>query len=696
MGKRLTKEQKTEIIRLYNEDGISPKKISEMFGIKNNSVTRIMRKEGGGCNQLQRVSNETIIEIIDMYKNGISSELIANNFNIAGTTVCRILTRNNIEIRPATQNKRQYKINEDYFENIDTERKAYFLGLLYADGNLSSRKSDNRVSIILHEKDRHILVELSNDIYGFEKIHQDGQNNKGEKYLGVAIYSKKMHSDLSKLGCTPQKSFTITFPSFDIVPKELIWHFIRGFMDGDGCICTKESNLRTRIDFTANKDFIIGLRDFFANTLGLNINQRIEPNKENEKTHNIQYSSDKDINMILDEIYKDATIFLTRKKEKYLEAISFITKKVSKKTDKYTDISKYGTTFIPEFNGKILTSENVKLMTEEEKVLATEMLSDFYREHGFPYPTLTPDELLKHFMHLANTNQNTILKEDNILSINNQNGLPIFKHFSPHFFDVKSGKRTSKLSMVETFENDDLLKKVIKNRLDQGFNMTGNMLKQGLANSRIAYQASIFNPTIAKYIYSKYTKEGDIIYDYSMGFGQRLIAALSLPYKIKYIGVDPLLKTVQSNQNIFNFFNVNRPMLNKDVELICTGAEDYCDENYFGKVKLAFSSPPYWNIEKYSNDIEQSTILDYTDFINKWWRKVVNNISKLLMDDGIFILNIVPQIRPFEIKEDMCNILISAGFNIIEEYKMQLTRNTNFANRNGEHKYEPIIVFKRK
>ena len=57
---------------------------------------------------------------------GVSSEIIALKLGINGSTVCRILKRNDIIIRPGTQNKRKYKINEDFFEVIDAEEKAYF------------------------------------------------------------------------------------------------------------------------------------------------------------------------------------------------------------------------------------------------------------------------------------------------------------------------------------------------------------------------------------------------------------------------------------------------------------------------------------------------------------------------------------------------------------------------------------------
>lgn len=353
----------------------------------------------------------------------------------------------------------------------------------------------------------------------------------------------------------------------------------------------------------------------------------------------------------------------------------------------------YGTTYIPSFSGKTLDTGNISLMEPKEKEEAAQFLFDYYRYHGFPYTILTNDEILRDFMLLEQLDISETIIENNTLTLYKNAGIDTFKHFSPQFYTVKSGYR-NRPSMKEAFDDDDLLKKVIHNRLDSNYNMTGNMLKQGLYSSKIAYRASIFFPHIAKFLYSRYVNDGDIIYDYSTGFGQRLLGALSLPYKVKYVGIDIDPVTIKSNQSIYDFCRENRPMLNKEVDLYCMGAEDFCDEQYHGKVKLAFSSPPYWNVERYSNDTKQAGNQGYTDFL-KWWQKVVNNIDQMLSINGLFAINIADMADIFTIKKDMCGIIQKKGFQIMEEYKIQLTRNLKFNNRTGQHKYEPIIVFKR-
>ena len=695
MPRQLSPETEALVIQLYKE-GKQRQEIAAACQIHKGSIGRILRDNGIERTRVKRVSPEDVTRIIQLYKDGVSSEIIADNLNIDGGTVRRKLRQNGIEIRPATENKRQYKINDTFFEKIDTESNAYFLGFLYADGGLTSR--GNCIRLELQEQDINILKQLSMIIYGFIKIDDDPLKDKNgnviRQYKMINIYSQKMHNDLIKLGCTPKKSFTITFPSTDIVPDHLMHHFIRGFMDGDGCICITNEN-RPRVDFTSTLQFLEGLAGYLKIKLGLDITRFSDRHPERENnTRSIQIQGFSNTRLLLDYLYTGATIFLTRKKDHYDEIKKQQQRKSTKSMIKSTDISLYGTTYIPEYNGNQLTQEYLKTLTINDKNHIADMLLKFYRENGFPYTKLSNDKIVKEFTALKNCDP-TKIENGKVLQLSNQLGIPIFKHFSPHFYEVKPGEN-SRPSTLEVFNDDLLLKKVIENRINANYNMTGDMLKQGLRNSKIAFMASIFNPTIAKYIYSKYTNDGDIIYDYSAGFGQRLLAALSLPYNITYVGADPLDKSIASNQAIFDFLNTNIPMLNKTVDLTCIGSENFCNDKYIGKVKLAFSSPPYYNLEIYDQANNQAYSGGYVEFINKYWRKTVENIDKLLTDDGVFILNVNEIVNGFSVGEDMRNVIKEADFDLTETYYIQLTRNKKFGGEKEEHKLEPILVFKRK
>ena len=687
--KKLTNEQISDIIALY-QNGMPPKEIGEKFSIFNNSVTRILRKKGIERNQLERVDENEAQYIIEQYVDGKSSPIIADELGICDSTVCRVLKRHNIAIRPAEENKRTYKIDIQYFKTIDTEDKAYFLGFMYADGNLS--KSCYAMRIELHPQDRDVLEKFSNAIYGFTKIDEDHRIDKfGQEmtYIFTAVYCKRMWNDLVAQGCMPDKAFDIRMPTF-LSPK-LLRHFIRGYFDGDGCISIANPN-RPVIDFSSNAIFIRELMPILEKQ-GIRCG-KLCLNKENALSGNVQLTCPDNVIRCYHYLYDGATVFMRRKYDTFQELLRLQDEKQTCKNEKIGSIVNYGTTFIPSYNGVQLTGDNVKLMSAQQKEDATQFLLSFYREHGFPYPILDDVELVRCFAALKNVDPN-VVEKDKILRIDNQSGAKIFKHFSPHFFETKSGINLSWPSLLEAFENDKFLLKTIKNRLGYNYSMSGNMLRHGLSNSKIAFKASVFNTAIAKYIYSKHTKENDIIYDYSMGFGQRLVAALSLPYHVKYVGVDAWDKSVEAGQNIFVFLSKNVPYLNKEVDLYCEGSENYCDKAMIGKVDLAFSSPPYYILEQYNQE-ESQTYADhnYLHFLD-WWRKTASNIDKLLAPNGTFIINVNDMVDGFNIGQDMCGIIKERGYVLQDTYKIQLTKNLQFANKSGGNKYEPIYVFKK-
>jgi hypothetical protein len=127
--------------------------------------------------------------------------------------------------------KRKYFYNEDFFERIDNEEKAYFLGFLFADGCVINNVEKYRyqVTLKLHTKDKHILEEFIKKINGEMDVWTHGQRDICE----INLSGKKIVTDLINKGVVPNKTFTITYP---IIDEYLERHFLRGYFDGDGCI----------------------------------------------------------------------------------------------------------------------------------------------------------------------------------------------------------------------------------------------------------------------------------------------------------------------------------------------------------------------------------------------------------------------------------------------------------------------------
>ncbi|MFZ4795939.1 MAG: hypothetical protein ACOYMA_00500 [Bacteroidia bacterium] len=344
-------------------------------------------------------------------------------------------------------------------------------------------------------------------------------------------------------------------------------------------------------------------------------------------------------------------------------------------------------------DGTAITKQYLLTLTIDERKEQLIKVMKYYRDYGFPYPKYDDNTILRDFSALKDFDTNTIIDGDRLRD-STAAGLKVFKHFCPQIYDVYRG---NKPSMVQAFNNDSILKKCLENRMGISymginrygqdfiaiFNITNGMIRQGLRNGYFSSQVSIFKPAIAKAIYDKYTKENDIVYDFSIGFGQRLAGALSCKNNLKYIGCDPWDKCVNEAREIGRFFGREN-----DVVVEQAGSEVYCPEEFIGKVSLAFSSPPYFNMEVYDNNNSTQAYsggMDY--FVNVWFDKTLENMSKLLKEDGIIALNI-----PQNIFAILNGKLKNYNFEVKTVLYVQLTRNAKFHVKESKTKLEPIYI----
>lgn len=336
------------------------------------------------------------------------------------------------------------------------------------------------------------------------------------------------------------------------------------------------------------------------------------------------------------------------------------------------------------FNNTLLTKENILLMTLEEKEKTSSFLFNYFRSNFFPFPNYTDLDLKNEWIKLKSFDPFIILN-DNI--INNSNtikiGNKLWKQFSKHYFNASDGKKPS---LLEAFNNDKLLKKAINNRLGitykETFSITANSIIQALKVAHLGSVISIFNVAIAKLIYEKYTNENDIVYDFSMGFGQRLLGALSSKNNLTYIGTDPWNKVVLALTELSNFIEKS-----DSCQLYDLPAENFCPENLHGKINFAFSSPPYFNIEIYEKHPTQANFnRSYDQFINEWWLSVSKNIYTLLKTGGKLALNMKQNIL-----NDMNIILLNNSFKYIETIYIRSSR----AHLNQMFVDEPIAIYEK-
>ena len=293
MSKKLSEETIKNIISEYC-DGKTPTFLSQKYGIRDNSITRILRKNNIERNQhTPKISEENEKIIVQDYLAGKSSDIIASIYQINSSTISRILKRNGIAIRST---KYKYDIDQRYFQTIDTQEKAYWLGLLYWSESLISEKRYG-IRLRLPQKDKDILEKFSNTIFGFIKIDKisDHTNSENGCHLYVNVPIKKIWQDLVHQGAAPRKTYIIKFPNEEIVPKHLLWHFIRGYFDSlDENNCIISTTITNQfINFSSSTLFIRGLIDVLEKE-GIKCEEK-QTNQNNTLYTNIQFTSPKQI-----------------------------------------------------------------------------------------------------------------------------------------------------------------------------------------------------------------------------------------------------------------------------------------------------------------------------------------------------------------------------------------------------------------
>lgn len=258
------------------------------------------------------LSDNQIKEIIALYESGATLRQLEKDLSISRKILSRILKENQIHIKDNTINSRRYFHNEDFFEVIDTEEKAYWLGFIYADGFIESKRSHGaqKVGITLSSIDHSHLEKFKESIEATNPVLQykgSGYNSEGT-FSKILLTSDKTVNDLKQLGVVENKTYNLEFPTF--IKEDLLHHFVRGYFDGDGSInyyTTPTGYKKYQIGFTGSFKMIQGLNKFFSKECSI---------RQKGNAYQVNFGGVNEVHKIINIMYKDATIYLDRKYEK--------------------------------------------------------------------------------------------------------------------------------------------------------------------------------------------------------------------------------------------------------------------------------------------------------------------------------------------------------------------------------------------
>lgn len=269
---------------------------------------------------MQKTSAKDKQRIVYLYqKEKWTMAEIADRFRVSPQSISGILKRRNVVARSQSEAQRKYSVDETFFDVLNAPEKAYFLGILYADGYNNTDR--NSVNLSLKEEDQELLIDLSNLIQPnkplqFIKLRRPTWSN----HYRLVIANKHISKRLAELGCTKAKSYALSFPDF--LPLELVPHFIRGYYDGDGSLMC-HNNKAYSISIVGTEAFCSALAKIFKKELVVGSYMRPRHKEKNNNIRMLEISGNRQVLKVLNWLYHDATIYLKRKYRKYLDLIEY-------------------------------------------------------------------------------------------------------------------------------------------------------------------------------------------------------------------------------------------------------------------------------------------------------------------------------------------------------------------------------------
>lgn len=261
---------------------------------------------------IKRFSSQEQNDIANKYKQGIGSQRLSQEYGCSRKTIIKVVKNFGIKIR-TTKDYFKYDPNLNYFEVIDTKNKAYFLGLMFADGWVRHKNGMYVMGIQLVKEDSYLLDCFNKELYDKERkiiLRRRGEENDGCKRKDNRMFyfhGEKLFNDLVSHGCVENKSLILEPPVN--IPDELIRYFILGFFDGDGG-ATKNARV---VSFTSTLNFCNWIG-------GILIKNKIIKKYSLHKCYNgttycLSICSKQNIKNIYYYFYHDNPLCLKRKKE---------------------------------------------------------------------------------------------------------------------------------------------------------------------------------------------------------------------------------------------------------------------------------------------------------------------------------------------------------------------------------------------
>jgi len=317
------KNEIEEIIKLYTKNKKSLYYIGDKYNVSAKAIMRLLERNSiprRKCTKQMYFSQSEIDDIVERYSgNEIdieSLELIADSYDVSRYKIVDILESNGVSIK-SKRSSRIYDINHNYFDEIDIEEKAYWLGFLAADGCVCE---GGTITLCLSSKDADHIYKFKNAIgseHNIVTFSKKTRMGKMREYTRINVSSKQMVNSLNKYNIKPQKVKSVYPPMLFLDFPNAFW---RGVFDGDGCLGKFKSGKRNgkqryswHLSLAGNEKMLNCFRVYINHICGTQASI-----KKGRYSYSINVGGKNMVYKISRNLYESSNIYLDRKYNKYL------------------------------------------------------------------------------------------------------------------------------------------------------------------------------------------------------------------------------------------------------------------------------------------------------------------------------------------------------------------------------------------
>jgi hypothetical protein len=306
---------------------------------------------------------------------------------------------------------------------------------------------------------------------------------------------------------------------------------------------------------------------------------------------------------------------------------------------------------------------------------------EYYRRTGFPYRHVPVHVAMQAINRLAAT-------KISVLGTSTE-GHDVADTYHPHRF---RGSGPGKRSAVEGFECDEVLQRALRKELETGKRIPAGHFS-GLSIVSGVQPCANFRPGVACQYYRRFCPPDGTVLDTSTGYGGRLLGFIASGRAGRYIGIDPCRETHDGNRRLaadLGFADA--------AELHCKPAEDIDPKAFAVQCDFAFTSPPYFSKEHYSDDDTQSwRRYPKADAWREGFLKPMLRLQfESLKPGGHSVINVddvTINRRRYEVARWTTDLAAEVGFELVETERLKMPQ--LWGSINGFDVSEPVFVFKK-